>query len=345
MRIAFVNPPIAGHKYRGTGTYGEELFKSLKKIDSLEISQVNYGADLSAFDAVHYPYFDPFFLTLPLIKTKPTIVTAHDLIPFKFPQHFPRGIKGEIKWFIQKLSLGNAKTVITDSVASQNDIAKIAGIEKEKIKVINLGVRSEFKVLKATDFLEKVTSKYKLPGKFLLHVGDVNYNKNIPGIIKAFAKVSKKYSDLNLVLVGNGFVDNSIQLQETMNLISQLGIENKVNRLGYIELSDLVGVYNLAQVYLQVSFAEGFGLPVLESMASGCPVIAANTSSLPELTADAAILVDPNDEKAITKSIETLLADRIKRQVIIDAGLTKVKEFSWEKCAKQTLEVYKSVIL
>lgn len=344
IKVALVNPPLAGHKFRGTGTYGEELFKALKKIDDIDISQVDYTSDLSSFNVVHYPYFDPFFLTLPIVKTKPTIVTVHDLIPFKFPKYFERGIRGEIKWFIQKLSLSGAKAVVTDSIASQNDIAQFTGIGEEKINVIYLGVRSEFKVVNSNDILKEIIEKYKLPEKFLLHVGDVNYNKNIPGIINAFAKVSKKYGDLNLILVGNGFVENSSQLQELMDLVSRLGVEDKVKRLGFIELSDLVGVYNLAQVYLQLSYAEGFGLPVLEAMASGCSVIAANTSSLPELTVDAAILVDPNSEKDITQNIETLLTHKIKRQEIIDAGLQRVKEFTWDKCAKQTFEVYKSII-
>lgn len=338
-----VNPPISGHKFRGTGTYGEELFKALKKGNAVDISRVDYDNDLSGFDVVHYPYFDPFFLTLPVVKAKPTIVTVHDLIPFKFPEYFPRGIRGEIKWFIQKLSLGGTKAIITDSLASQKDIAKFTGIDEEKISVIYLGVRSEFKVLKSRDTLQKVRGKYKLPQNFLLHVGDINYNKNIPSIIKAFSKASQKYSDIFLVLVGNGFVGNSSQLQELMDLISQLGLTDKVRLLGFIDLSDLVGVYNLAQVYLQPSFAEGFGLPVLEAMACGCPTVVSNTSSLPEIVGNAVIQVNPYNIEEIASGIVKALNDDSLRRELIEKGIRQAKSFSWEKTAKETLRIYKSI--
>ncbi|MBM3282892.1 glycosyltransferase family 4 protein [Candidatus Gottesmanbacteria bacterium] len=343
LNIALINPPVAGHKLRGTGTYGEELFRALKKMRRIQVSQVNYGSSLDEFDVAHYPYFDPFFLTLPVIKPKPTIVTVHDLIPLRFPGQFPRGVKGEIKWFIQRFSLQSAKIVLTDSVASKNDIAEFTDIDKERIKVIYLGVRSEFRVIKQGNVLEKIKKKYQLPEKFLLHVGDVNYNKNIPGIIKAFAKLSKKYSDLHLVLVGNGFREDSLQLHQLIGLISEDDLSNKVRRLGFIELSDLTGVYNLAQVYLQPSYAEGFGLPVLEAMICGCPVISSHTSSLPELVGEASLLIDPYNEEDMTNSIEKVLKNKKRRQDMIEAGFKRAKEFSWEKCAEKTLEVYQSL--
>ena len=344
INIALVDPPIAGHKFRGTGTYGEELFKALKKKEEVDISWVNYVSDIKEFDLVHYPYFDPFFLTLPIMKHKPTVVTVHDLIPLRFPDQFPKGIRGEIKWFIQKLSLGGAEVILTDSVASKNDIAKFTEIDKEKIKVVYLGVRNEFKVIKEGNILDKVRRKYSLPEKFLLHVGDVNYNKNISGMIKAFAKISQKYSDLYSILVGNGFIEDSPQLSQLINIISQLGVGDKIKRLGYIELLDLVGVYNLAQVYLQLSFAEGFGLPVLEAMASGCLVISSNTSSLPELVGEASLLVNPKNEEEIAKNIEIILTNKGERQELRDKGIKRAKEFTWEKCAEETLEVYKSIL-
>lgn len=344
MKIALVNPAISGHKFRGTGTYGQELFKALKKIEDIAISQEDYGSDLSGFDAVHYPYFDPFFLTLPVVKTKPTVVTVHDLIPCKFPDFFPKGLKGTVKWWTQKLSLRGAKAVITDSIASQKDIVEFAGIGKGKISVIYLGVRSEFKILKSDDALQKIKKKYKLPEKFLLHVGDVNYNKNIPGVIKVFSKLSSKYNDLFLVLVGNGFVEESSQLQEIKDLILQLGLTDKVKRMGYIDLFDLVGVYNLAQAYLQLSYAEGFGLPVLEAMACGCPTVVANLTSLPELAGNASILVNPYDEEEVVSGVVEALGNKVKREDLIKRGLRRAESFTWEKCARETLKIYQSVI-
>lgn len=344
INVALVSPPIGGHKFRGTGTYGEELFKALKRADLIDISWVKYGSDLQGFDLVHYPYFDPFFLTLPVVKVRPTAVTVHDLIPLIYPDQFPRGIRGEIKWFMQKLSLQGSRAVITDSLVSKADIRKFTGMDEEKIRVIYLGVRKEFKVLKSPDVLNYVRKKYHLPDNFILHVGDVNYNKNISGAIKAFSRLSGKHSGLYLVLVGRGFVEDSAQLRQLIDLISRLGLAGKVMRLGFIDLSDLVGVYNLAQVYLQLSYAEGFGLPLLEAMACGCPVIAGNLSSLPELAGDAAILVDPDKADKIALNISEIITDAGKRNKLIRKGLQRVTEFSWDKCARQTVEVYRQIL-
>mgnify|MGYP001570429698 FL=1 len=114
IKIALVDPPLSGHKLRGTGIYTLELYKALQKQKEVIVSLVDIKSDFSAFDIVHYPYFDPFFLTLPIIKKKPTVVTVHDLIPLKFPKYFPKGIRGEIKWRIQKFSLRDIQAIITD---------------------------------------------------------------------------------------------------------------------------------------------------------------------------------------------------------------------------------------
>lgn len=344
IRVALVNPPLPGHKLRGVGIYTQELFKAIKKEEAIDISLVEIDQNLSAFDLIHYPYFDPFFLTLPIMKSKPTIVTIHDLIPLLYPEKFPRGIRGELKWLIQRQSLKGAKTIITDSFASRKDIVKFTGISEGKINVIYLGVREEFKVICSQKILDEARVKYRLPKNFILYVGDVNYNKNIPGIIKGFLEITKKVNDIYLVLVGNGFINESIQLSEINNLISTFGLTGKVKKFGYIELSKLVGVYNLAKVYLQPSFTEGFGLPVLEAMACGCPVVTSNTSSLLEITGSAAICVNPNDYQKISRSTINLIENTVLREQIIKKGLGQFKKFSWDKCARGTIIIYKSII-
>lgn len=343
-KIALVNPPLLGHKYRGTGTYTKRLYQALKKHSEVDISLVNTKDNLEEFDLVHYPYFDPFFLTLPLIKKKPTVVTVHDLIPRQYPKFFPPGIKGLLKWQIQKLALRRSTAVITVSYASKEDIMRFTGISEDKIHVIYLGVGGEFKVIKSEEFLENVRSKLKLPREFILYVGDVNYNKNIPGLIKAFNIVNKSRLSLHLVLVGNGFVTPSAQLAEILHLINGLRIGDKVYRLGHVTTSDLVGVYNLAKVYLQPSLAEGFGLPVLEAMACGCPVVASNLSSLREIIGNAAIKLNPYNIEEIADNIARILSNDLFQRELIEKGLNRAKLFSWEKSAKETLQIYKSII-
>lgn len=345
LNIALIKPPLVGHKHRGTGVYARNLYSALEKSEEVNVSLTDYKDKLESFDIVHYPYFDPFFLTLPFFRRKPAVVTVHDLIPLKFPQHFPPGARGFIKWQIQRLSLSRSNAVITDSFSSKEDIIKYAGVSEDKINVIYLGTEEEFKIIHTEKRLEEVKNKLKLPDKFILHVGDVNYNKNIKGLVKAFSTVGKFYPLLNLVLVGNGFINPSPQLLKIKKLIESLNIQDKIHFIGHVTIDELVGLYNLAKVYLQPSFAEGFGLPVLEAIACGTPAIVGNLSSLPEIVGKAAILVDPYNVDDIAKEISKILHfDTATYRSIVEKGLRQAKKFSWNKCAGKTLEVYKKVV-
>lgn len=341
IRVALIKPPITGHQYRGTGTYTSQLFTALKNIEKIDISAVDINDEVKSFDIIHYPYYDPFFLTLPIFKQKPTVVTVHDLIPMKFPDYFPAGIKGKIKWWIQKTSLKSCRAIITDSYASKEDIIKFAGIEEDKIKVIYLGIGEQFEIIKSKEILERAKNRLKLPDEFILHVGDVNHNKNIQGLLGAFKIILNKYPSLNLVLIGNGFTNSSSQLSQITQLIKSLRLSDKVISFSNITGSDLAAIYNLAKVYLEPSFAEGFGLPVLEAMACGCPVVASNCSSLPEIVGDAGITVNPYKKLDIANGCLKILSDVKRREDIIQKGLKRAKLFSWVKCAKETIEVYK----
>ena len=196
-----------------------------------------------------------------------------------------------------------------------------------------------FKVIKEESILKRISEKYNLPENFVLYVGDVNYNKNIPGLIKAFAGLK---GDLSLVLTGKAFLEDDLrENQEITKLIKTLKLEKKVIRLGFLTTEDLVVLYNLAAVYCQPSFYEGFGLPVLEAMACGCPVVAANTSSLPEICGPAAIMVDPHYINDMIKGLQEAL---LKKEELKEKGFAQVRKFSWEKTAKKTYEIYQKVV-
>ncbi|PJE68881.1 hypothetical protein COU96_02790, partial [Candidatus Shapirobacteria bacterium CG10_big_fil_rev_8_21_14_0_10_38_14] len=187
------------------------------------------------FDIVHYPYFDLFWLTLPIKKPKPTVVTIHDVIPLVFPQHFPLGIKGKIKFKIQKFSLKGVKAVITDSKNSKKDIANWLAYPKEKIYVIPLAPGKEFRPITNRQSLVATKQKYQLPDTFVLYVGDVNYNKNIPGLIKAFDKLKTPFKNLKLVLVGKAFEEQSLkETEEILQLIKALNLNNQIKILGWV---------------------------------------------------------------------------------------------------------------
>lgn len=345
-KIALIRPHISGHIARGTGIYTDQLYRQLRDYESIYVELDGNGADLSGFDLVHYPYFDPFFLTMPFLKKIKTVVTVHDLIPLRFPDYFPRGIRGELKWQIQRRSLNKCDAVITDSHFSKGDIMKYAGVPEEKIRVIYLASDEEFTVIQDRKALRKnMMKKFSLPEKFLLFVGDVNYNKNVTGLLQAFARCITKRKNLHLLLVGRGFTDTSLELAHFKRQLGVLGLEKKVLMFSGLTKEELSCFYNLACGFVQPSFAEGFGLPLLEAFACGCPVASSKAGSLPEVGADACLYFDPHNTEEMAVRMEELAdCENSSRKIMIVRGLTRAKQFSWKKCAEETVKVYERVI-
>jgi len=359
MKIAIdVSPLESGHRRRGVGFYVERLKRALERVDKRN-SYIFFTRTkkLPRCDLIHYPYFDLFFLTLPLVKSGKTVVTIHDVIPLVFPQKFPKGIKGWIKFQIQKLSLKGVEAVITDSYNSKKDIVRFLHFPEERIFVVPLAPGEEFKKLEIGNCLPRearrakwgkleIGKKYSLPQKFILYVGDVNWNKNIPGLVKAFSKLKSNFSALKLVLVGRAFLEENLpEVQNLLQLFRLLKCGGDVLRLGFVPTEDLVAIYNLASVYVQPSFYEGFGLPVLEALSCGTPVVCARTSSLPEVGGKVAIYVNPYDIDDIARGIsEVLRYDAMTRHKRVEEGLRWAKRFSWEKTAKETIKVYEKIV-
>ena len=356
MKVAIdVSPLKNANRYRGVGIYTQQLVKSLQSlnISNFSCQLIEDKTMVKDSDLIHYPFFDLFFLTLPLKKPKPTVVTIHDVIPLIFPEHYPAGIRGSLKFQTQKFSLKGVKAVITDSENSRKDIFKYLNYPKNKIYVVPLAPGKEFRPITNHQSLTTIKHKYQLPETFVLYVGDVNYNKNIIGFIKAFKKLNTSdgdrpslrghdSSEVRLVLIGKAFTDENLkETKEIIQLINSLKLSKKVIRLGWVPNKDLVALYNLASVYCQPSFYEGFGLPVLEAMACGCPVVAAKTSSLPEICGSAAIMVDPYNLDDMIKGLKKAL---VKQEELRDKGFQQVKKFSWGKTAQKTYEIYQKVV-
>lgn len=324
-------------KYRGIGKYTQRLIASLRGVKDIELASLPSEADL-----VHYPFFDFFFLTLPLIKPKKTVVTIHDCIPLAFPDQYPPGVKGKAKFLIQKQSLKKVNAVITDSESSKKDIVKYLNFPAEKIHVVYLAADPSFGLVEDKKEKDKIKEKYKLPDKFVLYVGDVNYNKNLPSLIKAFSQVRDK---ADLVLVGKSFENKNLnEVKEILSLIKELGLEGKVHFTGYATDADLKVIYNLASVYCLVSLYEGFGLGVLEAMSCGVPVITSNISSLPEAAGEAALQVNPYSINEITQALKKLLENEKTRKEYIQKGLKRAGLFSWDNTALETVKVYKRIV-
>lgn len=326
LKIAIDSGPLtSGHAIRGIGVYTRELLKALK-MDGVDISKI----DISKYDLVHFTSFQPFEISLPFSKPNGTkfTLTIYDLIPLVYPNHYPSGIRGWINWQINKyLIKKNIDAIITISETSKKDICRFLAVDPKKVYVTYLAPRKEFKKLEIGNWKQDVVKKYNLSDRFALYVGDINYNKNIPNLVKAcnIAKVT-------LVVCGKQAEEVEKQDLNHQELKHLKNVDwSGVIRLGFVPDEDLVAIYNLATVYVQPSFYEGFGLPALEALTCGTPLTVARSQCAVEVLGDDLSYCDPSDAKAMAKAI--LNPNRNKK---LPRG------YSWERVAKETMEVYKN---
>ena len=349
MKIAIDVSPLSrgnflAHRVRGTGSYVTNLLKSLR-IYCPDNEYIEFSGEEELpkdADVVHYPYFEPFFFTLPSRIGKNSLVTVHDLTPLVFPDKFPAGLKGNFRWRIQKRRLRNAGAVITDSQCSKNDIAKFTKIDPSKIYSIYLAAPDNFKP--QTEAKKKaVTQKYNLPDKFALYVGDATWNKNLPLLVASFSELG-----IPLAIAGKAFsnydYDKSNPWNRDLEKAQNLAQSNKnIYALGFVPDDDLAPLYGAATIFAMPSLYEGFGLPLLEAMQSGCPVVTSERGSLKEVGGESVYYVDPESLDSMKDGITKLWKDEKLRQELSGKGVKRAKDFSWKKTAEQTVKVYEKI--
>jgi glycosyltransferase involved in cell wall biosynthesis len=216
----------------------------------------------------------------------------------------------------------------------------LAGVPPTKIHTVLLGVTTDFHPEGDPAVLQAVRQKYQLPARFVLFVGLLEPRKNLPALLQAFSSLPSQTPEVKLVITGR----QGWMYAQTLQLVQSLGLTERVHFTGYVEQSDLPRVYNLAEIAVYPSLYEGFGLPVLEAMACGTPVITSNVSSMPEITAEAGVLVPPGEVPALAQAIEHLLSDPTERQRRSALGLQRAAQFTWQRTAIQTMDVYTHVM-
>lgn len=282
-------------------------------------------------------------LVLPKIKSDiPKIATCLDIIPLVYKQN--NNIIQNI--FLKKSIKGMEKAdkVISISDYTKRDLVKYSNINPEKIKTIYLGVNESFKKI-GNNEVELFKEKYSLEEPFILYVGSEQPRKNFNVLIKSFYKLNKIEGFENFKLIKVGRPQTSLGERENLNkMINNLGLQKKIKFIDYVDESNLPLVYNAADLFVFPSLYEGFGLSPLESMACGTPVIASNRSSIPEVVGDAGILVDPLDIDELTEKMVDVLNNEDIKKDLSKKGLERSENFTWEKCAEQTLKVYNDVL-
>jgi glycosyltransferase involved in cell wall biosynthesis len=270
------------------------------------------------------------------------VVTVHDLALVRFPE-FSKRLLGE-RWSIYKTrkTLERATKVVAVSENTAKDLCDFYQVPPEKVRVIYNGIGEELCSTPSSESLKSVRARYAIPsGDYILYVGGSDSRKNLERLFEAFSILLKKIKPLTLVLTG-GMGRGG---KEIYGRISALGLERHVVLTGHLPTQELRLLYSGARLFAYPSLYEGFGIPVLEAMACGVPVMTSDTSSLPEVAGNAACLIDPYDIQAMAEAMEKILEDKNLAASLRAKGLERVKAFSWEKAARQTLEVYKECLI
>jgi len=337
MKIAYVKGVNSNlDSTRGIGANTKMLLEALANFKNNKFKVVNSPRDA---DIIHYVKFHPFFISLPFTKPKNSklVLTIHDLIPLIYPTHYPPGVKGNVRFLINKfLVKKNVDRIITISETSKKDICRFLGVKPDIVDVTYLAPKQVFEKLKIGAWVKEITNKYNLPQKFVLFDHGVNYNKNLPTLMEA-CKIAK----IPLAVVGKE-TENIGKLDLNHPELSHLkGVDfSGVLKLGFVSDEDLNKLFNLAYIYIQPSFYEGFGMPVLEAMVVGCPVIASRTQAIVEVGGDACLYFNSSGVGDLVEKINMFKNDEKLRQEYIKRGFKQVKKYSWEKAAKETLGVY-----
>ena len=294
-------------------------------------------------DLLHVQYIAP------LVAPCPVITTVHDVHWRRFPETFPTKDRWLMELFLP-LTFRRVAMVITDSQASRDDLVQFFRLPPDKVQVIYLAAEERFFEPLDDSERQKVLRRYGLQEGYVLFVGVLQPRKNLGRLLSAYAtlmgqgagdrgQVGNEAPLPPLVVVGKlGW-----QTQTLRQLVSELQLSDRVRFVGYVPDEELPALYQGATVFAYPALWEGFGLPVLEAMASGVPVLTSATSSLREIAEGAAWLVDPLSVMSIADGLRQLLCDETLRAKLRQLGLERARQFSWRQTAEATLRVYEQV--
>lgn len=271
---------------------------------------------------------------LPLFRPQntKTVAVIHDLEFLHYPETYTLANRMLLRVFTRH-AVRNATQLIAVSQYTKDDVVRTYGRSPSDITVVHHGVAREH--FQKFEEREEVRRRYQLPERYILFVGAIQPRKNITGLVTAFEELKRSEPTVHLVVVGGG----TWKAAPILARIEASPVRDSMHLLRRVPRSELSAIYQMASVFILPSFSEGFGMPVLEAMASGTPVIASNTSTLPEVAGDAALLVPPSKPSVIAEAMLRILRDASLRQDLIAKGRARASHFSWDRAAEHTAAV------
>jgi glycosyltransferase involved in cell wall biosynthesis len=276
---------------------------------------------------------------IPLLPSCRAVCTVHDVSFVEVPNAYGPVYRSYMRAQVH-FALRRADVVVSGSCSARKDMTELLHISGDKVVVIHHGVGEEFRAEHDDSYLRRVRSQFELPKRYILHVGIVEVKKGIDTLLQASASVIRAGLADAVVIAGrDGFGSREIR-----GLAYDLGLGDKVSFLGFVPQELLPGLYALASAVAFSSRYEGFGLPVLEAMASGVPVVASESSSIPEVAGDAAILVPLGDAGKLVEALRSVLGSAELSAELRRRGLSRVKQFTWTESAARHVAVYRQIL-
>jgi glycosyltransferase involved in cell wall biosynthesis len=288
-------------------------------------------------DLFHYPHFD-----LPWGVPGPVIATIHDLKYIARPDFFPRMGKTKrlVMLAMMRHTVRRAQRVIAVSESTRRDVIGWLGAEPERVRVISEGVDPIYFERSTQVELDCLLERYRLAQPYFLFVGERRPHKNLVGLLNAYQDFCRSISrPYLLVIAGKRYAEYT----EPERLAEELGVSQSVRFLEYVPQADLPLLYQGAEAFILLSHYEGFGIPVLEAMASGVPVVVARNTALPEVVGEAGLQVPADEPQEVAEALRRLTSGDSLRQDFIYRGLARAQQFNWVRCARETLALYQEV--
>jgi glycosyltransferase involved in cell wall biosynthesis len=286
-------------------------------------------------DVLHSPHHHT-----PLVLPPPRprrVVTVHDVTFLLLPERYPP-VRRLYMEAVTRASALVADAIITPSQTVRDDLVRTLRVPAERLVAVPEAAAARFAPA-SEEAQARVRQRYRLPGRFVLSVGSREPGKNRGRLLHALALLRGQGLACDLAVVGQP----AWRYEAEAALVQSLGLHGCVRFLGYVPDNDLPALYSAAEAFAYPSLYEGFGLPVLESMACGTPVVTSNVSATAEVAGDAALLVDPRDTRALADALARLLSDEALRGELRARGLERAGQFSWERAAKETQLIYELV--
>ncbi len=330
-KIDYYKEFLWGTSFRGKGILYQlknKISKELEAINESESNKINAIEKIKEgdFDVFHPTYYDDYFLEY--LNGKPFVITVYDLIHQIFPEFGLYETTDKNRDLLQK-----ASKIIAISESTKTDLINIFNVDAQKIEVTHLAssLNQDSSVV-SEDF------KTRLPHKYFLFVGGRSGYKNFMFFVQIVAALMESEKDLYIVCTGSPFDEKEFYL------FNKTGITERMYHT-YVDDNELTYLYKNALAFVFPSLYEGFGLPILEAFSCGCPVLVSNTSSLVEVGGNAVSYFEPKNSASMINAIKSVLKNKELRTSMIGKGYQQLKNFSWQKTANETKNVYQKIIL